>query len=106
MNHPFRSICRLAMPAVVAVLLGACAGTRQNTSTGEFIDDSVITTKVKTNLLADKMVNGLDISVETVKGRVLLAGSVKSSDERRHAEELARSVGGVRDVSNKLVVTK
>ena len=104
MNHRFRSIRRLAIPAIVVVMLGACAGTRQDTSTGEFIDDSVITTKVKTNLLADKMVNSLDISVETVKGRVLLAGYVKSNDERRHAEELARSVGGVREVSNKLVI--
>jgi osmotically-inducible protein OsmY len=104
MKNRFRSIRRLAIPAVFAVTLAACAGTQQNTSAGEFIDDSVITTKVKTNLLADKMVSGLDISVETVKGRVLLAGYVKSKDERRHAEELARSVGGVRDVSNKLLV--
>ena len=71
-------------------------------STGELIDDSVITTKVKAELLNDKNVSAMDIKVETFKGRVLLAGYVKSPDERQRAEGLARSVPGVKTVSNKI----
>lgn len=104
MNRRFPLLRRLALPALAAALLAACAGVPQNTSTGEYIDDSVITAKVKTNLVADKSVKSTDIRVETTKGRVLLAGYVRSAAERQHAEELARSVGGVTTVSNRLVV--
>ena len=90
--------------ALAAALLAACAGSPTKESTGEIIDDSVITTKVKSGLLADKTVSTLDVSVETFKGRVLLAGFVKSTDERQRAEKIAWSVTGVREVSNKIVV--
>ena len=90
--------------ALAAALLAACAGSPTKESTGEFVDDSVITTKVKSAMVADKTVSAMDVSVETFKGRVLLSGYVKSADERQRAEGIARSVAGVKEVSNKIVV--
>jgi osmotically-inducible protein OsmY len=94
----------IAMAGVLAAALSACAGTQTKESTGEILDDSVITTKVKSALLAEKEVDGTSISVETFKGRVLLAGYVKSPDQRQRAEGVARSVGGVKAVNNKIEV--
>ena len=93
-----------AAAALTALLLAACAGTPTRESTGEVIDDSVITTKVKSALLADKRVSGMDVSVETFKGRVLLSGYVKSPDERQTAERIARNVAGVKEVNNRIAV--
>ena len=90
--------------ALAALLLGACAGSPHKESTGEVIDDSVITTKVKSALLADKRVSGMDVSVETFKGRVLLSGYVNSPEERQTAERIARSTAGVKEVNNKIAV--
>ena len=90
--------------AVTAVLLAACAGSPTSESTGEVIDDSVITTKVKTALLADTRVRGRDVHVETFKGRVLLSGIVASPEERQTAERIARQTSGVKEVNNKISV--
>jgi len=90
--------------ALAAALLAACAGSPTKESTGEMVDDSVITTKIKSAMVADKSVSVLDVSVETFKGRVLLSGYVKSPDERQRAEGIARSVNGVKEVNNKIVV--
>jgi osmotically-inducible protein OsmY len=93
-----------AMAGVLAAALTACAGSTTKESTGELLDDSVITTKVKSALLAEKEVDSTSISVETFKGRVLLAGYVKSPDQRQRAEGIARTVGGVKAVNNKIEV--
>lgn len=94
-----------AVAAVMtALLLGACAGSPSKESTGEVFDDSVITTKVKSALIADKRVSGMDVSVETFKGRVLLSGYVNSPEERHTAERIARSTPGVKEVNNKIAV--
>lgn len=90
--------------ACAGVLLAACAGSPSKESTGELIDDSVITTKVKTALLADKSVSAMDVKVETFKGRVQLAGYVKSPDERERAVTIARSVTGVKTVTDNIEV--
>lgn len=84
----------------VALALTGCAATPVQESTGEYIDDTAITTKVKTNLLNDPVVSGLSINVETFKGAVQLSGFANSVLERERAEALARSVGGVRRVQN------
>jgi osmotically-inducible protein OsmY len=91
-----------AMIALATVALAGCAGSRTQESTGEVLDDSVITTKVKSALLGEKNVDSTAISVETFKGRVLLAGYVKSPDQRQRAEGVARSVAGVKAVNNKI----
>ena len=69
------------------------------------IDDSVITTKVKSVLLADATVKGLNISVDTVGGTVTLTGTAANQAERTQAEALAASVEGVRTVVNRINVS-
>ncbi len=64
----------------------------------------MITSKIKTSLLAEKGIDSTDISVETTKGRVMLSGAVKSSEQRQRAEKIARDTGGVKGVTNKLEV--
>lgn len=90
--------------ALAASALAACAGTSTKESTGEMVDDSVITTKVKSALVTEKGIDSTAISVETFKGRVLLAGYAKSPDERQRVEGIARTVPGVKAVNNKIEV--
>lgn len=104
MKNSFDSMRKLAIPLALIAALSACAGSQTKESTGEILDDSVITVKVKSALLAEKNVDIATISVETFKGRVLLAGYVKSPDERQRAEGIARSVAGVKAVNNTLQV--
>jgi osmotically-inducible protein OsmY len=92
----------IAMAATLAAALGACGGSPAKESTGEVVDDSVITSKVKGALLAEKDVNSTAVSVETFKGRVLLSGYVKSPDERERIEGVARAVGGVKEINNRI----
>ena|SRR5436190_13018262 len=97
----FRSI---VVASAAALALAACASGPGKESTGELIDDSVITSKIKTSLVAEKGIDSTNISVETTKGRVMLSGAVKSSEERQRAEKIARETGGVKGVNNKLEV--
>src|SRR3970282_393540 len=94
----------LIMCLVFVVALISCAGSRTSESSGQYVDDSVITTKVKTALLVDPDVKSLDIGVETFKGVVQLSGFVNSAEQARKAVEIAKSVEGVRSVKNSLVV--
>ena len=82
----------------------ACASTRTQSSTGEYVDDSVITTKVKSLLAADDFLKSFQIGVETFKGTVQLSGFVASQQAVDKAAEIARSVKGVTSVKNDLVV--
>ncbi len=88
----------------LASLMVACAGGPQSESFGEHIDDSVITTKVKTALLSDPEVSGMDINVTTFKGRVQLNGLVNNAQQIDQAAQLAREVGGVVAVENNLSI--
>jgi len=71
-------------------------------SAGTVVDDASITTQVKTELLADKLVSGVAISVQTFKGEVVLTGAVDSPEQIQKAEDIARSVKGVTKVKNLL----
>jgi outer membrane protein OmpA-like peptidoglycan-associated protein len=82
----------------------ACASTRTRESTGEYVDDSVITTKVKGLLAGDDFFKSFQISVETYKGIVQLSGFVNSQQAVNKAGEIARSVKGVTSVRNNLIV--
>ena len=93
-------LTQMVAVALMVTLVSACAGSRTQSSTGEYLDDSVITSKVKAKLLEDKEVSGLAVNVETFKGVVQLSGFVKSEAERQKAVQLARSVGGVKDIKN------
>jgi hyperosmotically inducible protein len=83
----------------------ACASTAKCAeSTGKYVDDSVITTKVKSLLAEDDFLKSFKISVKTYKGTVQLSGSVNSQEAVDKAGEIARSVKGVKSVKNHLKV--
>ena len=82
----------------------ACASTRTHESAGEYVDDSVITTKVKSLLAADDFLKSFQISVETYQGTVQLSGFVNSQKAVDTAGEIVRSVKGVKSLKNNLIV--
>lgn len=85
---------------LTAVLLAACGGSPTKESTGEYVDDSVITTKVKSAFIQDNDVKARDIKVETFKGVVQLSGFVASRSELEKASQVASQVPGVKAVRN------
>ena len=89
---------------MLVATFAACASTRTRESTGEYIDDSVITTKVKSLLAEDDFLKSFKISVETFQGAVQLSGFVNSQKAVDKAGEIARSVKGVKSVKNDLIV--
>ena len=95
----------LAVCAATFSLLLGCAATETRRSTGEYLDDASIGTRVKTALLADSTTDGLDIEVETFRGQVQLIGFAETDEERRRATEIARGIEGVVSVDNDLKVT-
>jgi len=90
---------------LIATLV-ACASTSKQEGTGEYVDDSVITTKVKSLLANDDFLKSFQITVETYKGTVQLSGFVDSQKAIDKAGEIARSVKGVKSVKNNLNVKK
>src|SRR5450631_2681378 len=98
----------LWMPVVVALVapiaMSACTSTRTTESTGEYVDDVTVTSKVKAALLGDSGLKSFDIGVETYKDVVQLSGFVNSDQVKAHAGQVAGSITGVRSVKNNLVV--
>ena len=82
----------------------ACASTAKQEGTGEYLDDSVITARVKSMLAADDFLKSFQIGVETYKGTVQLSGFVNSQKAIDKAVEITRGVKGVESVKNDLVV--
>jgi osmotically-inducible protein OsmY len=82
----------------------ACVSSRKHERTVQYVDDSAITTKVKSLTAADDFLKSFDISVETYKGIVQRSGFVDSQKAASKAGQIARSVKGVRDVKNNLIV--
>jgi len=97
----------LACSVSAIALLGGAAGcsvVRDQQPVGSYVDDSVLTTRVKSKLAIDETVSAVAIKVETLEGIVQLSGFAKSEAEKRKAEALARSVSGVVDVKNDIIV--
>jgi osmotically-inducible protein OsmY len=97
------------MPIVAAIVgamtVTACtSSTRTTESTGQYLDSSAITSKVKAALLGDSGLKSFDISVDTFKDGVKLTGVVSSDQIKARAGEVARGVAGVRSVENDLIV--
>jgi len=90
----------LFVSALVLISLVACGSTNKQSSTGEYIDDSVITTKVKTAILNEPNLKSAEINVETFKGVVQLSGFVNSQTDINKAVEIASKVKGVASVKN------
>jgi osmotically-inducible protein OsmY len=92
--------------AALCVMLGAslvsvgCSSTPTSASTGQQIDDTTITTKVKAKMVDDPAVSALNIKVETFKGTVQLSGFANNATEVNRAVEIARGTDGVQSVKN------
>ncbi len=91
----------LFMAAMLAFAVG-CASTQQQEGFGEYIDDSVITTKVKTAILNDPSLRAAEINVETFKGVVQLSGFVSSRSAADRAVDVVRRINGVKSVKNSM----
>jgi osmotically-inducible protein OsmY len=94
----------LAISSGLTLLPAGCAGTATRESTGEYVDDAGITTKVKAEFVRDPVVKALDVKVETFKGVVQLSGFVDSQDQKARAEQIARGINGVQSVKNNIAV--
>ena len=92
------------MAAVMAITLSACAPTATQEGTGGYIDDTVVTTKVKAQLLNDDSLKSTEINVETFKGKVQLSGFVSSPQMANRAVTITRSVEGVKSVVNNMQI--
>lgn len=97
-------IIALLLTGLVAAPMAACTSTSKHESTGEYIDDAAISTKVRAELIDDKDLNVFKIDVTTYKGVVQLSGFVNSEAIKARAGEVAAGVEGVRSVKNSLIV--
>lgn len=90
--------------AVTLSLMVGCASSPSQEGTGEYVDDTVITTKVKTAIFNEPTLKSTEINVETFKGRVQLSGFVKTPSDAGTAVKVARAVGGVVSVKDDIRV--
>ncbi len=97
--NKLKTVAALLITAGIISVLG-CASTPTQESAGNYIDDSVITTKVKTAILNDSDLKVLEINVVTSKGVVQLSGFVKTAADEHHAIEIARGIEGVKSVKD------
>src|SRR6266498_2631077 len=97
-------VALLALGGGAATFSSGCAGTATRESTGEYIDDASITTKVKAAFVKDPVVKAMQVNVDTFKGTVQLSGFVDTAEQKARAEQVARSVTGVGNVKNNITV--
>lgn len=99
-------INRIAAVSIVVVMtaLAGCASTPTQESTGQYVDDTAITAKVKTAIFNDPSLKSKEINVETFKGRVQLSGYVAQPSDIVQAGAVAQAVGGVTSVKNDIRV--
>jgi osmotically-inducible protein OsmY len=86
------------------IALSACGSTSTRESTGQYVDNSVLTAKVKTAIFNEPTLKSSEITVQTYKGEVQLSGFVSTVEQTQKAVELARSVPGVMSVKNDMIV--
>lgn len=98
------AMATLVLGLAVSLPLTGCTPSATSESTNEYIGDAAISTKVRAKILADSDVKISDIKVTTYRGTVQLGGYVSSRQMAAKAEEDAKSISGVRDVKNNLVI--
>lgn len=98
MNRP--KIFSAFLSIILLTIFLGCAATQKQEGTGEYVDDTVITAKVKAAILGDSSLKVIEINVETYKGVVQLSGFVNSQSDINKATELARGIKGVKSVKN------
>ncbi|OGB32985.1 MAG: transporter [Burkholderiales bacterium RIFCSPLOWO2_12_FULL_61_40] len=99
-----RTALAAALTAVVLLTGPGCAVSRGQESVGAYVDDATITTRIKSRFVENTDVDASAISVETLKGTVMLSGFAKSMREKATAEEIARMVNGVKEVKNEIAI--
>jgi osmotically-inducible protein OsmY len=99
-----RHLLSLLFISTTLAVASGCAVTRGQESAGAYVDDTAITTAVKARFVGNKQVDASAISVETLKGTVMLSGFAKNGDEKTMAENLAWKVEGVKAVKNEIAV--
>jgi osmotically-inducible protein OsmY len=103
-NRSFLKLFSISLLSLILITIVGCAATHKQESTGEYIDDSYITTKVKSQILSDPDLKVLEINVETFKGVVQLSGFVSSRSDISKAVSIAEGVKGVKSVKNDMRV--
>ncbi len=88
----------------LSVLLTACTAISGRESAGQYLDDTTITSRVKTAILQDPKLKFLEISVETFKNEVQLSGFVSTQQEKMEAQRCVRNVPGVNQIKNNIIV--
>jgi hyperosmotically inducible periplasmic protein len=99
-----RTTIAAAIATLILLTASGCAVTRGQETVGAYVDDTAITTSVKTRMLENKDVAGTSIRVETLNGTVMLSGFAKSALEKNTAENIARNVNGVKMVKNEIAI--
>jgi osmotically-inducible protein OsmY len=98
-NNIYRKLTTIAGALLIASALG-CASTAKQEGTGEYVDDTVITGKVKTAIFNEPTLKSAEINVETFKGVVQLSGFVSSAAAETKAVQVAQGVAGVKSVKD------
>ena len=99
-----RTTLAAVIAAVALLTASGCAVTRGQETVGAYVDDTTITTQIKSRFVENKLVDASSISVETLKGTVMLSGFAKNSTEKRTAEDIAMKVNGVKMVKNEIAI--
>ena len=102
--HYLNVITRLFISLFLIISLNGYAGGKTYESTGEYLDDMAITSKVKTTILGDSKLNYFQVNVTTYRGVVQLSGFVDNASSLKRATDLTKSIKGVRSVNNSLIV--
>lgn len=103
MNH-LKTVCSAILAILLLTTAIGCAGSATQESTGEYIDDTWITTKVKASLVDDPDVKAREVNVETFKGVVQLSGFVESAEAMARAIDIAAGIEGVTSVRNNMTI--
>ncbi|MCX7099714.1 MAG: BON domain-containing protein [Methylococcales bacterium] len=96
----FTRLMSASLMALILLAGAGCASTKSHEGTGEYMDDSLVTSKVKAAILSDPALSSAEINVETFKGVVQLSGFVNSKADISRAVAVARTVSGVTSVKN------
>lgn len=97
------SLIALASATALLILPG-CAVVRDQSTVGQYVDDTTITTQVKARMVENKQVDAGAISVETLNGTVQLSGFAKNAEEKAMAHKIAHGVNGVKSVRNEIII--
>jgi len=103
-NYSLKQLLRVPVALGLALFITGCAGTRYDRSTGESVDDTATTSRVKKALSADNIYKYPDVKVMTFKGTVQLSGFVDTNEQKARAVDLAKGAPGVKEVENKLSI--